>query len=237
MAVNFTSRAQLYSYRERRVMPNVEYYSRAFLGMGDIFTPDPYGVYNELTGECIADFGRGPYSLERGRKIMLYNLDDFENARGDIYNHYGQRTLKQVNLRRIPIATERPIHIKALDAGMSCFAEVLQNHYDYVQIDKRIKPLKDCVYLDNIMEVRSRSRRYRDLEMDIFKDLQKFFTEEDEWKEMYVGRHNGVCIVDVQLDIRLKDYYERRFERELAEEARREEELENTFEGHRIQCT
>lgn len=228
--MDFKSRVELLAYVERRVIVDVDRYARFFLNMGDVFHPDPYGVYNLVTGDCIADFGKSPYTLYNGQKKILSTWDDYDDAKGNIYTHDGYLTLSARNIKRTQVTDNRPILFKAKEAAISYFCEVLEERHDYVNTPRNIKQLDQVAYRSDIENSTRMYGELMRLESLIASDITNNF-ENDTWRELYLASRNGTFMVDVGLDVRIKDYYLRRFDRIDQE---RELQDESEYDGRSI---
>lgn len=239
MIKDFTSRAQMLGYVENRVLVDLEKYAKVLMHIGDIFEPDPVGIYNANTGECIVDFGKGYYWLEnKGRtrvpkRHYISDYNDFVNAQSDIYDHNGFMTIRHQNIKRVTISDDRPVFFKARYAACSLVAEVLRKYHEYFICSSNIPDLRDLVNVDYIMNSQVMSERLHNLENLICTDFRELL-EQCTWKELLLSMRNGTALVDVLLDIRIKDYYERKFDELDAEQRQRDED---EYEGRTIRCT
>ena len=229
---DFKNRIELLSYTERRVIIDIDRYARDLLRMGDIFPPDPYGVYDAVTGDCLVDFGKGGYWIDnssgRDRRHEIFDFRSFEEAKGNVFNHQGIRTVSSMNIRRIQITDDRPMIFKARQAGASLYAQALMEMQDYAKISPNIQEVRETLYLEEIERSQRLSASLAGVTHSIESSIWDDF-EYDKFKELIFSKKSGVYMVDVAADIRIRDYYLRRFE----EEALQREQEEMSEEGYR----
>lgn len=233
---DFKSMAELLGYNETRILLNTDRYSRSLLAMGDIFPPDRDGVYDRLTGDCILDFGRGGgYWLDkRNRKHPITTLEDFETANGPVYDFHDRRIIGSIErLRRLQVVAERPIIFKAQEAAAAVVASVIKDHHDFVNIGRNILDLEDALYMDIIEGSPRRLAIYRNLENIIYQDMVDYLNEYS-WNDIWISKSANVYMLDVKIDIRIREWYESRFKRQDEEE----EVIREHGEDYRvIRCT
>jgi hypothetical protein len=239
MIKDFENRAQMYAYVENRIVVDLDRYAKTLMRIGDIFQPDPVGIYNASTGECIVDFGKGYYwtssNSRRRAPVRHYvtDYDSFVNAGGDIYNHQGFVTIRHQNIKRVPLSDDRPVFFKARYAACGLVDNVLREYHDHYLSAKNIPAWEDLVNLDYINESTRVSEQIETLKTAICADYRELL-EKCMWKELLLSMRGGVAVVDVLLDIRIKDYYERKFDEMDAEQRRKDED---EYEGRTIHCT
>lgn len=217
---DFKNRIELLSYTERRVVIDIDRYARDLMRIGDIFPPDPYGVYDAVTGACIVDFGNGGYWVDRNTtdrrhptRREIRDFHDFEQAKGAIYNNNGDVTVTAVNVRRIQVTDDRPAIHKARGAAAALFGETLFDSEDHVSVSPGINTFRECVYLDELED----SARMTSQLARLRHDMQFFISDvfqNDRFKELVFHCKASTYIVDVTADVRIKKYYLQKFEEE-----------------------
>lgn len=217
---DFKSMAELLGYNETRILLNIDRYARTLLMMGDVFPPDRDGVYDRLNGDCILDFGRGGgYWVDRkNRKHPIQTLEDFEAANGMIYDFHDRRVVGSVErLRRLQVVAERPIVFKAQEAAAAVVADVIKNHHDFVNTGCNILDIDEALYMDVIEESPRRLGLFRSLEGMIYQDMVDYLNEYS-WNDIWISKSANVYMLDVKIDIRIREWYEERFKRQDQEE-------------------
>lgn len=233
MGPDFQSRADVYAFTERRVVVDVPRFARYFLNMGNVFRECTPGIYDERTGDLLVNYVKGGYFLENGKKVYIHSWSDFEEARSDVFNHLGRCTITHKNLKRIPVSEKAPVNKLAIQAASAVFGKLLHQNFEYTQIGRNIVDLNDVVYMDSIENNDRRWQLLRNMEEEMIIDIDQYLRE-CKWKELLFHKKNDTYMIDVMLDIRLKDYYERLFDR-LEREA--DERRESEYEGRPINCT
>lgn len=239
MIKDFTSRVQMLAYVENRVLVDLDKYAKVLMRIGDIFNPDPVGIYNASTGECIVDFGKGYYWCEvrqRNRppkRHYITDYDSFISAGGDIYDHNGFVTIQRANISRITISDDRPVFFKARLGACAVVANVLHKYHEHFVQAGNIPELNELLNMEYIEDNEIAFSRFQALENLICADFRELL-EKCSWKELFLNMRSGIAVVDVLLDIRIKDYYERKFDELDAEQRRRDDD---EYEGRTIQCT
>ncbi len=214
MIRDFATRIEMLSYVEKRIFVDVDKYGKILMRIGDIFRPSPNGIYNENNGDCIVDFGKGYFFRDkRGQKIYITDYNTFNSVNNDIYDHRGFMTLRKENLRRVTICDERPMFFTARFAAAALVAYILKNNHDYFCMSSSVPDLSDCLFEEVFDTDRGFSGRIRNLETIIHKDIN-LLLDEHRWNELYMQSKSGTFTIDVLLDIRIKDYYERKFDKE-----------------------
>lgn len=236
MEIDFKCRADMYGYTERRLVIDVNKYARYFLSMGNVFRECSPGIYDACTGDQLVDYVigaryRSPDSAVKWNYIHCW--EDFEAATDDVYSR-DRVTVSKRNLKRVQVTEKPPIHKLAKEAAAQVYSRLLYENYKHVIFGQNVpRDLSDIVYYDDIEENKTNWNLLRRLEEDIVRDMDHDLRDIG-WKELLFQKRNGVYMVDVMLDIRLKDFYERKFEREEQEADMRRE---NEYEGRSIQCT
>ncbi len=226
MDVDFNSRAEMYAYTERRVVVDTDKYAKYFLNMGDIFRESAPGVYNANTGEQLVDFIQGGHFMENGKRVRITCWKDFEEANGDIFNHNNMLTVRHRNIKRITVTERAPLFHKAVEAAAATFGDLLKANFRYAIVGRNIRDLRDIVYMDDIEESDRRLRIMQAVENDMVADMANDFKDIG-WKELLLSRKTGTYMVDVLMDVRLKEYYENKFDRmDREDDERREREYE-----------
>lgn len=216
---------ELLGHTETRILLDVERYANIILTMGDVFHPDRDGVYDRITGECLLDFGRGGgFWIDNrpkghGRKYRIDTIQDFENAKGSIYNHNGRMVVSARNISRIEVELERPLYIKAKEAAAAFVVEVIKNHHDYIMAGRNIPDLYELMYVDEILESSRRKEIYYSLERKIHSDLADDLNRY-QWHDIWVSKSSGVYMLDVKTDIRIREWYEEKFKKQDIENER-----------------
>lgn len=195
--------------------------------MGEVFTRDAFGVYHSITGELLVDFGMAPYTYINGdtEKLVLTDMNDFDRATSDIYDYRGVITLSRRDLKRTPIAEEPPLMCKARKAAAAFFASVLRDTMGYAKMSRNIPRIDDTIDMEYILSSDRLKERLKELELDIIADINRLFNG-DSFKDLYMHFKSGIYIVDVGVDIRIRDYYLRLFDEQDRENDRDSEKYE-----------
>lgn len=226
MDVDFKSRAEMYGYIERRVMVDTTKYAKYFLNMGNIFRESAPGVYDANTGEQLIDFFQGGHYMENGKRVRITCWKDFEEATGDIFNHNNMLTVRHRNIKRITVTERAPVFHKAVEAAAATYGELLKANFRFATVGRNIRDLRDIVYMDDIEETDRRLRILQDVENEIVHDIDADLKDIG-WKELHLTKKTGAYMVDVLIDVRLKEYYENKFDKmEREDDERREREYE-----------
>lgn len=213
MIKDFKSRAEMLSYVENRVLVDVDKYARLLMRVGNIFKSAPDGIYNENTGQCLVDFAKGYYYIDPNKKrVRIFDLIGFENCDGDIYDHNGFLVVKKINLKRIPVCDDRPLFFKARYASAALVSKIMREYHSYFSESQSIPSFYDCVYSDLINDVNELHSKLIRIEDVITGDFDEVISQ-CAWKEIYFHNKNGQFIMDVLLDIRIKDFYDRKFDK------------------------
>lgn len=224
----FTNRIELLSYTERRVFIDVDAYARMLLRMGDIFQPDPCGVYHAVTGECLVDFGKGSYYLRkkgsRVEQVDIRDFHDFENAQGAIYDLNGNVVISPINIRRVQVSDHRSPIAKAYEAAGVLYGRELFDALPHARVSRGLPEIEECLYMREIEETPHLFKELAAIEDVINRDIQNNFSN-DHFKEILLSKRSGAFIVDVSLDYRIKEYYLRKFEEQELERNQQNGEL------------
>lgn len=209
-------RIELMNYIEMRYIPDIDRYSRMLASMGDVFKPDVHGLYHPRTGDCIVNFERPGYFIDpqaksyRKRRVDILTYADFDNAVGDIYDYDGRLVMAARNVKRVELLDERPLIYKARDAALALIDDNLDVEFDHYMSSREIPKLCDVMYdEDEITSKRCRtilSEVRREIDRDILNRLQEY-----RWNEVHLHRDSSTVIIDVKMDIRIKQYYENLF--------------------------
>lgn len=205
---DFKSQVELETYVEYKVLPNVELFARKLVEMGDVFNPDPVGLYHPVTGECIVNFDRPGYYIDvkTRKRVTVGTYDDFDRVNGDLYDYNNRCLLPFRDVKRIILIDERPVFVKAREAATCMVGEVLSENFGYSGVARDIERPTDVMDMESIEASSRRKNIYHGVRWEIARELDEKL-DEREWHEMWLYKQYGVAIIEVQLDIRIKQYY------------------------------
>lgn len=234
MNVDFASRGAMMAYSHCRKIVDVDRYARRLLMLGDVFPPDPDGIYLDSDGTCISDFGRSSFYLSKGRRKEITSFEELDKAVGTIYDHRGHPIITIRRPGTLQVSHERHPILRARNAASALVGDILRREFGHMTVADNIPDWDDSViYLDAIRESQRRRSIVDRLEDDIMVEVVREL-EEFSWFEMIFEKSRSCYLVDVRLDIRIKEYYENFFKRQDEEEDLRREHGDAYG---RIQCT
>lgn len=234
MNVDFATRGAMMAYSHGRKIVDVDRYARRLLMLGDVFPPDPDGIYLDSDGTCISDFGRCSFYTSKGHRKEIASFEDFDKAVGTIYDHRGNPI---VTIRRpgtLQVSSERHPIFRAKNAAAALVGDILRREFGHLTVADNIPDWdNEVIYLDAISESRRRRDIINRLEDDIIVEVVREL-EEFSWFEMIFEKSRACHLVDIRLDVRIKEYYENFFNRQEEEEDLRREHGDAYG---RIRCT
>lgn len=222
MRGDFKSLTEVLRYTELRTILNVDKYSRYLLSMGDIFTPDRPGVYDYATGDCILNFDKGPgfWKDKRGNRREISNIADYDRAMGDVFDGTGRLAITARHHKTTKTDKERSLIVKARDTAASYVQYIMSQYHDNITLSTNMPDFEDQVYLDMIEGHPRKLASLRELESVIFREFSEMCNKY-EWHEIWITKSSNTYLLDVKADIRIKEWYEDKFFKEMNSEQRR----------------
>lgn len=228
MRRSFNSMVDLLNFCEARKIIPVETYASRLLELGaDVaFRASPAGVYDQRNGQCIVDFGQhDAYWRDKdGSAYDVYDEQSFMEARGDIYDQKGNVLISAKSRRQGVFGPERPVFFKAIDVATAIVAEVFQKQHQHVIAMRPVSlSIIDHVYEDLAEESGNFQKAYNSVETMIVDDFSELLLRY-EWSDVWLTKARGALVMEVKVDIRIREWYEMKFKEE---EHAREQEREN----------
>lgn len=223
----FNSLTELYSHTDARLTFDPTIFVPRIMELGDIYTPDEPGMYDQRSGALIVPFDGQAYSLETDRDGRTYEHNiqseyDLSKATNDVMDRrYSRVLLKKTSLRYVDkeFRSTRPLWFRARELAIALAADVIQRTYQYRTICRTVRRVIDCVERDELDAFTIESLD------EIEERVRNMILErvgEPGYNEIVMDSTRSTVIIDVKLDIRIRDWEENRLRKEQAEQEERD---------------
>lgn len=226
----FNSLLDLYSHVDRRVIFDPSTFVPRLIELGDIYTEDTPGMYDQRSGSMIIPFdGYSCFTETVVTKNKTFYEDrlveseyDLDKATSDIrHRNTGRILLRKESLRHIKkeFRSTRPIWFRARELAIALAADVIERTYTYRSICRSVRRVDHCVQRD---EQDAFTIENLDAIEERIRDFILYNVGEPGFNEIVMDSTRSMVIIDVRLDIRIRDWHER----QIREEINRQEQID-----------
>lgn len=213
--IEYHSLAQLYSHVERKWLIDVNQYSSFLFDCGpDIYRQRRPGLYCGRTGKFLAAFdGKAYWETDSFTKVYVDDIDGVRNARGGIINEFGKTVLTYGDLKRGYFTELPPIRARANALTRAYIGDMLSEYFE-VTIQPNIGELADTI-ADDARENPALRTALLAIERKFLSDYRPELENYDWHDFTAVMDRTGAIILEMGMDVRIREYYETRLRDEV----------------------
>lgn len=226
--VDFNSYLDLQNYVERRIILDPELFSRNFDTVLKFMHTHINDIY-DLTGKFLFSLDERVYwTDDRDKRHVITSMEGLKKARGNIYHYSGRVAMLNRDLVEKNYMTQEPGFIRALKLSEILIADMASGLYERISISRDFPSIENSIKFDELY-----GRDHEEVKVELSsaqRQIQSYLEnliDRNTWKELFLEKRNGVLVLDVGMDIRIKEWYLDKFAKRDAAEQERQEHIES----------
>lgn len=218
----YNSIPELYEYVHSVIPLQLARYRPRLLELGDIYRCDAMALYCGRTGKMLGRLDGSLYCEDRfGNRRRIMSIRDIERAFGDIYTQYGKVLIPFHRIQDWSFSTTSTLSHKAQQLVWALALDGLKNELEYFTVSNSIKTMHDLIDAQYILERPDVERAMLSVRNAIIVEIVRSLEtiEDHDWRSVHMQMDHRlhVPVLEVGMDIRIREYYERRI-RQAAEQ-------------------
>ena len=224
----FNSIPELYDYVHSTVHLDVSRFRPRILELGDIYRANLMALYCARTGKWLTWLDGTSYWVDRrGKRVPVMSVRDVEMAGNDIHHSHGGLVIPYNQIQRMQFTSTQPVSAKAQRLVQALAIDGLQNELDHVTVSRSLSSVQDLVDYQILDRIHGAERVMLQVKnavvIDSIRRIEKI--TDYEWRSVHIqmDHRRGELMLEVGMDIRIREYYETR----LRDEAERQAQADN----------